>query len=229
MLSIKGFCCKASDLKVLLSRQVHKSYYDSLGLTPKASKGDIKRAYYEKSMVFHPDKGEGTAEKFKEISTAYEVLGNNKLRKMYDKGLLPVGAAGYAEAKEKSKSQPDEPEVKKAQDRRKPPSYYDDINASFSESNRNKKTYTGKTPQYDFDAWTEAHYAGTFSRQAAEKVQYEQNRKNKEQATRFAATQKQDRVFSIVIVVVWLSFMLYFRDIYQLQYDKTTKRRPPES
>lgn len=39
-----------------LFRYVHKSYYDALGLTPKASQVDIKKAYYKMSMVYHPDK-----------------------------------------------------------------------------------------------------------------------------------------------------------------------------
>lgn len=42
---------------MLLYRDVHRSYYDALGLTPKASQTDIKNAYYKMSMVFHPDKG----------------------------------------------------------------------------------------------------------------------------------------------------------------------------
>ncbi|CAL8129691.1 unnamed protein product [Orchesella dallaii] len=229
MLPIKKLCCRTPDLKMLLSRQVHKSFYDSLGLTPKASQADIKRAYYEKSMVYHPDKGKGSAEVFKEISTAYEVLGNNKLRKMYDKGMLPLGAAGYAAVKEKSKTQPEPSVDKKAADRKKAEQFYENINATFDESARKKKTYTGKSSQYDYDAWTEAHYAETFSRQEAEKAEHQRRRREREHATRFAAAQKADKMFTLAGVIIWVGFMMYFRDIYTLQYDKPSNKRPPQS
>lgn len=66
-----------------------KNHYDSLGLTPKATQADVKGAYYKLSMVYHPDKNEGcdvAAQKFRDITEAYEVLGNVRLRKLYDKG-----------------------------------------------------------------------------------------------------------------------------------------------
>ncbi|ODN04932.1 DnaJ subfamily A member 1 [Orchesella cincta] len=225
MLSINTFRRRASDLKVLFSRQVHKSYYDALGLTPKASQGDIKRAYYEKSMVYHPDKWEGNPEAFKEICTAYEVLGNNKLRKMYDKGLLPVGAAGYAAVKEKSKSQSEEA---REDVRKRKENLYENMNAtSFDESHRKKKTYTGKTDQFDYDAWTEAHYHETFTRQESGKAEFERLKRQREEAA--LAVHKLDRIFSISAIIMWVGFMLYFRDIYDLQFDKPARRRPPES
>lgn len=68
-----------------------KSHYDVLGLTPKATQVDVKAAYYNLSKVYHPDKNEGSAdaaEKFRDITDAYEVLGNYKLRRLYDKGML---------------------------------------------------------------------------------------------------------------------------------------------
>lgn len=34
----------------------HKSHYDVLGLTPKATQSDIKSAYYKLSKIHHPDK-----------------------------------------------------------------------------------------------------------------------------------------------------------------------------
>lgn len=66
-----------------------KSHYDALGLTPKATQSEVKSAYYKLSMQHHPDKNEGSeaaSQQFRDISAAYEVLGNVKLRKLYDKG-----------------------------------------------------------------------------------------------------------------------------------------------
>lgn len=68
-----------------------KSHYDVLGLTPKANMVDIKSAYYDLSKVYHPDRNDGSpesAQKFRDITEAYEILGNYKLRRLYDKGLF---------------------------------------------------------------------------------------------------------------------------------------------
>lgn len=66
-----------------------QNHYDVLGVTPKATQSDIKTAYYKLSMKYHPDKNKNSevaAQKFRDISTAYEVLGNFKLRRLYDRG-----------------------------------------------------------------------------------------------------------------------------------------------
>lgn len=50
-----------------------QNLYSVLGLTPKATQSDIKKAYYKLSMQHHPDKNKGSAEaveKFREISEA---------------------------------------------------------------------------------------------------------------------------------------------------------------
>lgn len=64
-----------------------KDYYDILGLTKSASDADIKKAYRQLAKEFHPDKNPNNKEaedKFKEISEAYEVLGNEEKRNRYD-------------------------------------------------------------------------------------------------------------------------------------------------
>ena len=54
-----------------------KDYYKILGVGPKASEPEIKRAYYKLAQEYHPDKTGGqTQEKFKEISGAYGVIGD---------------------------------------------------------------------------------------------------------------------------------------------------------
>jgi DnaJ family protein A protein 2 len=65
-------------------------YYDRLGVTPDATKADIKKSYYKLAQKHHPDRvseeeKEGATEKFKEISEAYEVLSDDEKRKLYDK------------------------------------------------------------------------------------------------------------------------------------------------
>ena len=57
--------------------------YQILGVEKTADAKAIKRAYLKKVKENHPDKG-GDTEKFKEINGAYEILGDQKKREMYD-------------------------------------------------------------------------------------------------------------------------------------------------
>ena len=60
-------------------------YYNLLGVKSDASEREIKRAYRKLSLVHHPDRPNGNADKFKEISEAYEVLKDPEKREMYDR------------------------------------------------------------------------------------------------------------------------------------------------
>jgi curved DNA-binding protein len=65
----------------------YKDYYKTLGVSKSASQEDIKKAYRKLAIKYHPDKTQGDKakeEKFKEISEAYEVLGDPEKRKKYD-------------------------------------------------------------------------------------------------------------------------------------------------
>lgn len=67
-----------------------RNFYDDLGISKTSTQSDIKAAYYNLSKTYHPDKNKGcekAAEKFRLVSEAYEVLGNFRSRRMYDKGL----------------------------------------------------------------------------------------------------------------------------------------------
>lgn len=65
----------------------YKDYYEILGVSKDADEKEIKSAYRKLAKKYHPDlnKGdEGAADKFKEISEAYEVLSDKDKRKKYD-------------------------------------------------------------------------------------------------------------------------------------------------
>jgi len=61
-------------------------HYATLGIQKNATLDDIKKAYRKLAVKWHPDKNhsEGSSEKFKEISHAYEILSDPEKRRTYD-------------------------------------------------------------------------------------------------------------------------------------------------
>ena len=59
------------------------NYYTILGVSEDATQDDIKKAYRKLAKENHPDKG-GDEEIFKNISIAYDAIGNEESRKKYD-------------------------------------------------------------------------------------------------------------------------------------------------
>ena len=61
-------------------------YYSLLGVGRDASEADLKKAYRRLAKKYHPDvnKDAGAEDKFKEIQTAYDVLGDKEKRPLYD-------------------------------------------------------------------------------------------------------------------------------------------------
>jgi molecular chaperone DnaJ len=64
-----------------------RDYYEILGVSKNASEGEIKKAYRQMALKYHPDKNQGdksAEEKFKEAAEAYEVLRDPEKRRRYD-------------------------------------------------------------------------------------------------------------------------------------------------
>lgn len=61
-----------------------KDYYEILGVEKGANQEEIKKAFRKLAHKYHPDKGGGDADKFKEASEAYSVLSDEKKRAEYD-------------------------------------------------------------------------------------------------------------------------------------------------
>lgn len=75
-----------------------RDYYEILGVQKNATEAELKKAYRQMALKYHPDKNPGdkaAEEKFKEAAEAYEVLSDGEKRKRYDQfGHQGVGGAG---------------------------------------------------------------------------------------------------------------------------------------
>lgn len=63
------------------------NYYDILGVEQNAEPEVIRKAYKKLANKYHPDKASGDSDKFKEISSAYDVLSDTQKRAEYDMSL----------------------------------------------------------------------------------------------------------------------------------------------
>lgn len=80
-----------------------QDYYEILGTSRNASPEDVKRAYRQMALKYHPDRNPGNREaeeRFKEAAEAYSVLGDQEKRATYDRfghdGLRGEGFQGFS-------------------------------------------------------------------------------------------------------------------------------------
>ena len=77
--------------------------YDILGVPRTISDEDLRKKYKKMALKYHPDRNKeaGALEKFKEISTAYDILGDKEKRSKYDKygleGFKSMEASGMGD------------------------------------------------------------------------------------------------------------------------------------
>src|SRR3954464_16053807 len=74
----------------------NKDYYAVLGVSASATQDEIKKQYRKLAAKHHPDKNQNdpkAADRFKEISEAYQVIGDADKRKQYDQ-MRQLGAFG---------------------------------------------------------------------------------------------------------------------------------------
>ena len=80
---------------------VARDYYEILGVSRRASDAEIKKAYRQRAMQYHPDRNRGdkdSEERFKEVNEAYAVLSDPNRRAHFDRfGTAPGAGQGFGE------------------------------------------------------------------------------------------------------------------------------------
>lgn len=80
-------CWTSDDMELFdLVENTPKNFYDVLGVDPKASASDIRKAYRKLSTLYHPDKNkeDNAEETFRRIAAVADVLRSDEKRKTYD-------------------------------------------------------------------------------------------------------------------------------------------------
>jgi len=91
-------------LLAALSSWAQVDHYEILGISKDATDGEIKRAYREKCLVLHPDKG-GDKQKFQELQNAYAAVREER-KAAKQAGKTEAQAAGSEPAAQATSAQP---------------------------------------------------------------------------------------------------------------------------
>ena len=85
---------------------MNPNYYTLLGVTPRASTSEIKRAYRRLARQHHPDvNAQVEDEQIKRVNEAYAVLSDSRQRQRYDEQLRQARQRLKAERREQEKAQ----------------------------------------------------------------------------------------------------------------------------
>ena len=105
--------CYFLTVALALCAPVRGSYYTDLGVSPRATKREISKAFRRQAMASHPDRMVGKSkeerdvaqERFIEINNAHETLSDERQRKKYDHELRYGAAAAQQQQQQRQRQQ----------------------------------------------------------------------------------------------------------------------------
>jgi len=172
-----------------------QNYYKILGVSPGASKTDIRKAYIDLAKKYHPDTSSGQEEKFKQVAQAYEVLGNESSRSQYDSKM----ASGRPR-------HPSSHDFRRAYTR-KPHSRYQ-YRSPFNENYKSER-------QKMYEEYIKANYGGfsSYERAFAEELRRRQRSRQTEEEPPSFIDALTSSFFFFGIVVMFLVFIRIIKEI----------------
>ncbi|KAJ8985251.1 hypothetical protein NQ317_018281 [Molorchus minor] len=180
-------------IRCLSTNPKPKNHYTSLGIPSTSTQTEVKAAYYKLSKLYHPDKTRNnptSSQKFRDITEAYEILGNLKTRKLYDKGLYHFDSAIVGD--------PTIDKFHKSREMRSRP-----------------PPPTGRTPIYDFDEWSRNHYGATFERsQRARKKSDFLHRKKEQELNDIKFERFLFATVCIFVICMFFKSQMSYDDVY---------------
>ncbi|XP_055346770.1 dnaJ homolog subfamily B member 9-like isoform X2 [Paramacrobiotus metropolitanus] len=135
-----------------------RNFYDVLEINQQASPADIKAAYYKLSKQYHPDINQAgdAVKKFREITEAYEILGNTKSRETYDTNLrgghTTTDTSYQSGSAARQRNRYTETDFNDFEER------YRQFRAQAFGRRKGAAPPTGKTEYYDYDEFYRQHY-----------------------------------------------------------------------
>eukprot|EP01012_Entosiphon_sulcatum_P063685 TRINITY_DN914_c0_g1_i1.p1 TRINITY_DN914_c0_g1~~TRINITY_DN914_c0_g1_i1.p1 ORF type:complete len:279 (+),score=58.07 TRINITY_DN914_c0_g1_i1:72-908(+) len=170
--------------------EIAEDAYRVLGVSRYASLIEIKRAYKQKALQFHPDKNPDGENVFKRISDAYALLSDEQARQKYDNETRPKATARQARAA--SEESADEDPISARQRREKADEYFKDVFSFDKEMATKKGGWFG-----DFAKWREGVEAQKTAQQRELEEKLLQKKREEEAARVRAEKERQTRLRSI--------------------------------
>lgn len=167
---------------------------------------DIKTAYYEQSKKWHPDVNPSVeaSTKFREVSEAYETLGNDRNRKTYDEKLdaTSFSRTGYARPNSTTYRETNMPGY--------------DPNASVfkGRTTHRRAPQSGKDQYWDYDEYYRQHYTQARERQHREAQwrQYQEEYRSQQMARGMMYSKRPDGGRFFLFFAFWV-FVFVFIDM----------------
>ncbi|XP_022173472.1 dnaJ homolog subfamily B member 9-like [Myzus persicae] len=179
----------------------YKSHYEVLNISKSATHKEIKDAYYRLSMIYHPDKNKGSeeaAKNFRDITSAYEILGNVRQRKLYDSGAnLNQNSSPF-----NTKQKPFETMHTK--------------NDIYKTNNRGR--------DYNFEDWSKAHYTNVFKRHYETREKHTRNKLNDE----YAARQNSYNLLTVMVFTSVFVLITMFEHVKKILIERERVRKVSE-